>query len=42
MNLSSFLKRWWSKHIVSVCPQELDDYFDYNPKKEGTLWKRNK
>ena len=38
----NFIKTWWKKHMVDYCPSELDDYFDYNPKLEGTLWKKNK
>jgi len=37
-----FIKGWWRRNIIDVCPPECNDYFDYNPKLEGTLWRRKK
>lgn len=34
MRLINFIKGWWKRNIVDICPPELDEYFDYNPNKE--------
>ena len=42
MKLINFIKAWWKRNIADTCPPDLDDCFDYNPNKEGRLWKRKK
>ena len=40
--IRKYIKYWWSKYVVNECPEHLNDIFDYNRKKEGTLWKKIK